>query len=60
MDGTSGSSRTVGFSDGSPGRPLALLGVAVAVGLATWLARPAQRSSPSIRSKRTAPLFAPC
>jgi len=52
MDRTSESSNTSGLRDGSAG-PLALLGaVAVAVGLTTWLARPARRSSGSTRRRQ--------
>ena len=52
MDRTYESSSTSGPRDGSAA-PLALLGaVAVAVGLTTWLARPARRSSRSTRGRQ--------
>ena len=51
MDSTSESLITFRPRDGSPG-PLALLGaVAVAVGLTTWLARPARRARTSTRGR---------
>ena len=52
MDRTSDVSSTFRRRDGSPG-PLALLGAAaVAVGLTTWLVRPARRANPSTRRRQ--------
>ena len=52
MNSTSESLSTFQPRDGSPG-PVALLGaVAVAVGLTTWLARPARRSRTSTRGRQ--------
>jgi hypothetical protein len=52
MKSTSDLTTTLPPRDGSPG-PLALFGAAtVAVGLATWLLRPARRASPSTRRRR--------
>ena len=51
MNSTSESLNTFQPRDGSPG-PVALLGaVAVAIGLTTWLARPARRSRTSTRGR---------
>jgi hypothetical protein len=52
MDRPSGVSPTLTSRDGSSAAPALLGAVALAVGLATWLVRPARRADPSARRRQ--------